>query len=210
MNQLSKAVFAAMLLASFSAIADSNYPASDFKPKVIYSDGSSTAAPSTSAAKPAEKVEADPNYPATNFQPKVLFSADDYKHSSEAPSASSRAATATSAAEAVSEETAVSSNNNLIGLLVLAAIGFVLYKAKCGPKKSATASAAASDSSVTGVERYLEKQGINKTGVAKYLEKQNANPATGVAKYVAKQVFRDKAAAAAKATGVEKYLQKNG
>jgi len=49
--------------------------------------------------------------------------------------------------------------------------------------------------------------GANKTGVAKYLEKQDSNPATGVAKYMAKQIVRDREAAAAKATGVEKYLR---
>jgi hypothetical protein len=79
--------------------------------------------------------------------------------------------------------------------------------AKAVSVESAQDYANAGDS--TGVEKYLEKQGMNKTGVAKYLDKQTANPATGVAKYMAKQIVRDREAAAAKATGVEKYLRDN-
>ena len=56
------------LLSSFSVLADSQYPASDFQPQVIYQDKSVTSAPA------AASNEQDPNYPAANFQPTVIYS----------------------------------------------------------------------------------------------------------------------------------------
>lgn len=58
-----------------SAGSDSQYPASDFQPKVVYID-KDVVTPSTKcpAQKPAEKeAEFDPKYPATNFTPKVIY-----------------------------------------------------------------------------------------------------------------------------------------
>lgn len=218
MNELTKAVSTALLLASSSVMAASDYPASDFQPKVVYSD--SNAASSSAGSKAAEPVAADSNYPAANYQPKVLFSDADYKHSASAPGSSKSSAKAAvdagreSSASAVESAQPAASNNNLIGLIALAVVGFFLYKKNSGVKSSGGESARASVSSnaggATGVEKYLEKQGINKTGVAKYLEKQGANPATGVAKYMAKQIVKDRAAAEAKTTGVEKYLRNKG
>lgn len=226
-NELTKAVLAALVLASTSVMAASDYPAADFQPKVLYNDPeykqaepaakAESAAPKV-AAQATQEVEADPAYPATNFQPKVVYSDSEYKHSSAAPSAagssskSSAAASVSSASaanEVIQSEKAGSSDFSMIGLLVLAAAGFLVYSKKSG-EKSSTASASEDYSRVgdsTGVEKYLEKIGANKTGVAKYLEKQTANPATGVAKYMAKQIVKDKEAAAARATGVEKYLR---
>lgn len=214
-NELTKAVLTALLLASSSVMAASDYPAADFQPKVIFSDsGAQPAGGSSSAGAASKSVEADSKFPAANFEPKVLYSDVDYKHTQAAPSASkssaSSTASATSDAVASSEQPA-SSNNNLIGLLALAAVGFFLYNKKATVKTAASSAAshvaANVDTGVTGVEKYLEKQGITKTGVAKYLDKQGANPATGVAKYMAKQIVKDREAAAAKATGVEKYLR---
>lgn len=217
-NELTKSVMLALLLASPLAMAE-EYPAADFQPKVLYSDTSaqsqSASAKSTPAAKVAEPVEVDPNFPAANYQPKVLFSDAEYKHSSAAPSAgssSSAAVAADSEASVAQAAEPAASNNNLIGLLVLAAVGFFLYSKKTADKTAASASAETYSNAggATGVEKYLEKQGINKTGVAKYLEKQSANPATGVAKYMAKQIVKDREVAAAKVTGVEKYLRDKG
>lgn len=223
-NELTKAVLAALVLASSSVLAESDYPAADFQPKVVYNDPeykqaepaakAATAAPKVEQA--AKEVEADPAYPATNFQPKVLYSDSEYKHSAAAPvaagsssGASAPASSASAANEVIQSEKAGSADFSMIGLLVLAAAGFLVYSKKSGGKTSATA--AGDDYSragdATGVEKYLEKIGANKTGVAKYLEKQTANPATGVAKYMAKQIVKDKEAAAARATGVEKYLR---
>ena len=58
------------MLASFNVLADSQYPASDFQPQVIYQDKSVTSAP----APAASSNEQDPNYPAANFQPTVIYS----------------------------------------------------------------------------------------------------------------------------------------
>ena len=49
------------------------------------------------------------------------------------------------------------------------------------------------DETITGVERYIEKQNSNKTGVTKYLERhQKPAQLTGVSKYIAKQIVNDK------------------
>jgi hypothetical protein len=46
---------------------------------------------------------------------------------------------------------------------------------------------------VTRVERYFQALGSEKTGVEKYLQRQSNTPAlTGVAKYIAKQVVKDR------------------
>jgi len=215
-NELTKAVLTALLLASSSVMAASDYPAADFQPKVIYSDsGAQAAGGSSSASTAAKSVAADSKFPAASFEPKVLFSDTEYKHTQAAPTASksssSAAASSTTASAAPSEtEAPAPSNNNLIGLLALAVVGYFLYNKKTTVKPAASTTshvAANVDTGVTGVEKYLEKQGITKTGVAKYLDKQGANPATGVAKYMAKQIVKDREAAAAKATGVEKYLR---
>lgn len=215
-NQLTKIAMLITLLSSPLAFAGADYPAADFQPKVLYSaDGASTAAAPAPAAKAVETTESDASYPATNFQPKVLFSDNAYVHSAAAPGVPAQAKSASSATAAASSVEVASpekegSSNNLIGLAVLAAIGFFFYSKKSGKKATASSSSSYAEGGVTGVEKYLEKQGMNKTGVDKYLEKQTSNPATGVAKYMAKQIIKDREAAAAKVTGVEKYLRDNG
>lgn len=221
-NKLTKVVMAALVFASSSVLAESDYPAADFQPKVVFSDDSAQSAP---AAKPAAKApakevaEADPNFPAANYQPKVLFNDADYKHSAAAPvapaaskSSASGSTSAAASVEVIQNEKAASSDFSLIGLVALAVIGFVLYNKKSGGRAAGVSSNVyrASTGGSTGVEKYLEKIGANKTGVAKYLEKQTENPSTGVAKYMAKQIIKDREAAAARATGVEKYLRDKG
>lgn len=217
--ELTKCVMMALLLTSSMAMAE-EYPAADYQPKVLYtnpeySSGKAAAAAAAPAPKSvAKEVEADPAYPATNFQPKVLYSDAGYSHSSVAPNAnqSSKSAGSTTSAEAavdvIQTEKAASSDFSYIGLILLAVAGFFIYNKKA-PKgaKSSSGDSYQVATGATGVEKYLEKMGVNKTGVAKYLEKQDSNPATGVAKYMAKQIVRDREAAAAKATGVEKYLR---
>lgn len=217
-NKLTKAVLAALVFASSSVLAASDYPAADFQPKVLFSDESVQSAPESKPAAAAVVEEADSNFPAANFQPKVLFKDSDYKHSAAAPSSGSSAKSSAPASAASAEldviesEKAASSDFSYIGLIALAAIGFVVYSKKSGGQ--AVRSAADEyivASGATGVEKYLDKMaGANKTGVAKYLEKQTATPSTGVAKYMAKQIVKDREAAAAKATGVEKYLRDKG
>jgi len=219
-NQLTKSLMAAFMLTSGAAMAGADYPASDYQPKVLYTNPDykeSAAAPAKSApaAKPAA-VEVDPNFPAANFQPKVVYNDAGYKHSAAAPSAaggsvssSSKESAASAAVEVIQSEKEASSDFSYIGLIALALAGFFLFN-----KKSSGSSASAGSSEdysqagdATGVEKYLEKIGANKTGVAKYLEKQGTTTTTGVARYMAKQVVKDREAAAARATGVEKYLR---
>lgn len=218
--ELTKAVLATLVFASSSVMAGSDYPAADFQPKVVFSDESASQSSAASAPAVAAEVEFDENFPAANYQPKVVYNDADYKHSAAAPGvpgASKSTAVSSSAADSaesvVSEQVQgdkASSDFTLIGLIALAAAGFfVLNKGGKGGSAAASEDYSAAGGS-TGVEKYLEKMGANKTGVAKYLEKQTANPSTGVAKYMAKQIIKDREAAAAKATGVEKYLRDNG
>jgi hypothetical protein len=226
-NKLMKSLMAALLLTSGMAMAESDYPAADYQPKVLYTNpdykesaATAPAAKSAPASKPAAvEVEADPNFPAANFQPKVLYSDSGYKHNSAAPVVAGSSSTASSASkssasaanEVIQTEKAASTDFSMIGLLVLAAAGFLVYSKKSGSKgagsSSASGSAYAESKEATGVEKYLDRAGINKTGVAKYLEKQAPSTTTGVARYMAKQIVKDREAAAAKATGVEKYLR---
>lgn len=220
-NELTKVVLAVLVFASSAVMAESDYPAADFQPKVIFSDDSAPQHASSSEAKAAPVAEVDENFPATNYQPKVLFSDAEYKHSSEAPSAKSSSASsrsASAAVEVIQSEKEASSNFSYIGLIAIAIAGFFVYSKKTGgisigegksKKKAAPSNSyvAAADGS-TGVEKYLEKVGIKKTGVAKYLDKQvETYPSTGVAKYMAKQIIKDREVAASRVTGVEKYLR---
>ncbi len=64
-NNLSRRlIVAALSVLSFSAVADTQYPAYDFKPQVVYKDIGLIA---TSGSK------SDARYPASHFEPKVLF-----------------------------------------------------------------------------------------------------------------------------------------
>ena len=221
-NQLTKGLMAAFILTSSAAMAGADYPAADFQPKVLYNNPDykeSATTPSAAKSAPAPKVaatvEVDPNFPAANFQPKVVFNDSGYKHSSAAPAApggvasSSKTTAASAALEVIQTEKEASSDFSLIGLIGLAVVGFFLFNKKSG---GSTGSSVAYDDysnngDATGVEKYLEKIGANKTGVAKYLEKQGTTSTTGVARYMAKQIVKDRESAAARATGVEKYLR---
>lgn len=219
-NIFVKTVASAILLVSGVALAGSDYPAADFQPKVVYSDDSAVQAAKSAApaSKPAEVVvENDPNFPAANFQPKVVFADANYKHDSTAPGVASPAKSAAASSVVESSEAAVvvsekvgseSSNSTFMIVMLVGAAGvFFLYNKKQAPASVGGGSSDVVASGATGVEKYLDKMGANKTGVAKYLEKQGTTTATGVARYMAKQIVRDREAAAARATGVEKYLR---
>ncbi len=53
-----------------SSAYDSNFPAAHFQPKVLYVDAS---AASSSGGATGEKSSFDPDYPAANFKPKVIY-----------------------------------------------------------------------------------------------------------------------------------------
>ncbi len=56
-------------LTSFANSDDSQYPATNFQPKVIFSDESIE----TSSNTPAQSSAFDPDYPAANFESKILY-----------------------------------------------------------------------------------------------------------------------------------------
>ena len=224
MKNLSNIVVTALLLAS-PIVGAEEYPAADFKPKVLYKDSeysSTDSKPTTSAAKSSSAAE-DAQYPATNFQPKVLYKDDSYKPSASVATTNSKRSTTTTT-ESVDESTssvaaseptkaeAGSTSVYPIVLILLGIVGFVFLK-----KKSQSESGGASKGSertyktsagLTGVAKYVNR--VSGTGVARYLDKQvKSAPVTGVAKYVAKQVITAKSSTkeTAASTGVEKYMR---
>ena len=116
--------------------ADSEYPATDFQPKVVFQDEdykhTSSTSSSSSSSEKKEKGEvssADPDYPAANFQPEVLFKDEAYKHTKGAtgsPRSNSKSTGSSdgNASEVVAED---SSMSLIIGLALLAAAGFAFY-----------------------------------------------------------------------------------
>jgi hypothetical protein len=229
-NNLTRGAFALLLLASTAAGADQQYPAADFQPEVLYQDSDYIAknSPSTSTAKaPVSTPKAtssagvsndvDSKYPAANFQPEVLYHDPNYKPTVSVKTTVSKAEVGSTSVESASAAAASkgesSMSSYLIGLIVLALVGFYFFKNRSTTsvqKKAPAAPAKASYALTTGVARYLNK--VSGTGVSRYLEKnvKSASAATGVAKYMAKQAASPKATAAKAATGVEKYMRDRG
>lgn len=209
-NLLQSAIVALLVASPFAAYADSQYPATDFEPKILYQDESVKAfKPTTSTSTAAAPVQAAPavstaddsKYPATNFEPKVVFSDENYKPSKTAPSLAptSTPEFTTSAGAVIMEQAAVAEkegDNSL--LLVLGALAVAGFAASRCPKFAGIfGSATQSDDSVyanreTGVTRYLNARVPKVSGVTKYLER--AGKPTNVARYIAKQNIAQKAA----------------
>lgn len=228
-NNLTKGLFAALLLASNVAGADQKYPAADFEPAIVFQDSdyiaknkstTESSASTKSSQDSSASNEVDSRYPAANFQPKVVYSDTNYKHSESSASSSVSSSQTSSDNEEIKTE-AVSSGkkdqgipNYLIGLVGLALAGLFLFKkqSKCGVKKTQSNAPVQgkTPSGLTGVARYLNK--TSGTGVSRYLEKQvkSAKVATGVARYMAKQVSSAKVKATEAATGVERYMRNRG
>ena len=95
--------------------------------------------------------------------------------------------------------------------IVLGLVGFVFFRKRTAPAPAGRQAPvySADTSGLTGVDKYLQrKEGPVATGVARYLEKQVATvkekaTATGVAKYLEKKVIESE-------TGVAKYLRNKG
>jgi hypothetical protein len=219
-NNLTNGLIAALLLASPMAGAESQFPASDFKPKVIFQDTDQIAqhGKSAPAAQVGDTTKPDAKYPAAAFQPTVVYKDENYKpsrSSSAAPIERDTSASVGTASEPATDgQTAKSGqSNNWIFLVALAVAGFVFFKRQ-GKSQAAEAriyypAYSSEPGGLTGVARYLNK--AEGTGVSRYLEKQSKSEkaATGVAKYMAKQVVAPKVKPAA-VTGVEKYMSKRG
>ena len=222
-NIIKKGVFTALLLASPFVAAGTQYPASDFQPKVVYQDKDikQEASSSSSSASVGEKAKADTNYPAATFQPKVVYQDKEYKHTKGAETSKSiplamweeKVEQVAEEAAAAAESAEESSLNPLFAIVVLGIAAF-LYKKSTGtakPKKTAVSSIGVrSADGLSGVAKYLEKKSPKLSGVAKYLEANQPAPKSGVAKYVARKVVAAKQAASEKVTGVEKYMRNKG
>jgi hypothetical protein len=226
---ITNGAFTALLLASSVAGADSQYPASDFQPKVVYQDPEYK---HQASSAPAASKAADSQYPASDFQPKVVYSDPNYKPaaSDAAPAGrpknvaveeSAPAAAASRPAVAAEEEAkpaaeAKKEESNfiyLIGLAVLAFVGVIFFKKQAQPEGHApNGSARPAAGGATGVAKYLNRKAG--TGVSRYLEKQVKSaaasaPLTGVAKYMANQKPSE-SAPSKPASRVEKYLRDRG
>jgi hypothetical protein len=165
---LTKGVFAVLLLASTAAVAETEYPATDFKPAILFQD--------LEANEAAKK-----NKPSVAAKPSVQSEAKSSVQSKEESPVSA------AAEPSVSSTTESSNLNALIGLAVFAAAGFFFFTRQ---SKKCSKSERTSFGGLTGVARYLKN--LDKTagtGVSRYLEKQVAatkgkTGATGVEKYL--------------------------
>ncbi len=202
-NLLQGAIVALLVASPFAAYADSQYPATDFEPKVLYQDESiKSSEPAVKAAPASAPVAAasadDSQYPATNFQPKVLFQDENYKPSKSAPSIAPTSAPefTTSAGavimEASKKEDGIDPNLFILAGLAAAAFGVSRCPKFAGVFGKNTASNAPSAAAETGVTRYLNARIPKVSGVTKYLDR--AGKPTNVARYIAKQNIAQKAA----------------
>jgi len=223
-KKIYKGILAALILVSPLVNAKTDYPAANFQPKVLYSDSGYKHSGSTSSSTNgnSKKTKFDANYPAAAFEPKVVFKDTNYKHKKNIGATTRSNSNSTVAS--VEEESADSGQGNsdqiiLVGLIVLAGLGFYFFRKKSPsvPRKRRTASRRPGTSykssekgGVTGVAKYLEGKESKVTGVAKYLAGKQQTVATGVAKYMAKQVVAARKVAAENITGVEKYLRDKG
>lgn len=231
-NNLTKSLFATLLLVSGVVSADEQYPAADFQPSVVYQDSSyvkngSSSQTATKQATPTASAEADAQYPAANFQPTVVYSDTNYQHNKSVPAKSTKNNAVSASVEDSKADVATvaeadkkkedSTATYLLGLIGLAAAGFFLFRNQT--EQSPASSTARKSSTVaptkvaanTGVAKYINK--VSGTGVSRYLEKQvkTAKSATGVARYVAQQTLSNKEKAAdKKTTGVERYMRDRG
>ncbi|MGZ5050650.1 MAG: hypothetical protein ACXWF8_11245 [Methylobacter sp.] len=229
-DNLTNGLMIALLLASPIAGAETEYPASDFKPKVVYQDAGASSqtksAPTAESSKQEKSFEVDSKYPAADFQPKVLYKDANYKSSKlpEVPASTAASSTksVTSDVAGVDEKTAVkaedqSSTSYLLGLVVIAVFGYLFFgKREQSTKSTEPPVYTRHVSGLSGVARYIRKHNMAaETGVARYLEKhgeseQKLAKRSGVEKYLEKQEKSAQEKAAQAVTGVEKYMRNRG
>lgn len=216
-NNLTNGLVVALLLASPVVGADTQYPAADFEPKVIYQDidSSQSKSVSTKSAKSAKSADVDSQYPAADFEPKVLYKDADYKKSTATGSSSvSEGVAAVSEKRTIIENSSTSESvktddvavsgvekvedesmlSYLLGLAVFAVAGYAFLR-KREPKVKASSSTPVYSGHMSGL-----------SGVARYIRKHNLSAVTGVARYLESQVVSAKDAVVS--SGVEKYLEK--
>jgi hypothetical protein len=217
-NNLTNGLVATLLLVSPIVGAETEYPASDFKPKVIYQDidsSQSNSSTATSSTKQAKSADADLKYPAADFEPKVLYSDVDYKPSKSSETSVAAQRSTTSAAEVKVEDESMMSY--LLGLVAFAVAGYLFFtKRESKAKASGSRVNSGQVGRLSGVARYLRKHNMGAvTGVAKYLESQvesikGSATSSSVEKYLEKQAKSANEKSAQARTGVEKYMRDRG
>lgn len=164
---LTKGVFAVLLLVSTMAVAETEYPAADFKPAILFQD--------LDANKAAKQ-----NKPSTAATSSTQSRQDDSVSAVVEPSVSST----------TSSTTESSNSNALIGLAVFAAAGFFFFTRQPKSQDTKSQGRRSDYAGLTGVARYLKDTGKSAgTGVSRYLDKQvvttkGKTGSTGVAKYL--------------------------
>ncbi|MDO9169432.1 MAG: hypothetical protein Q7U18_10175 [Methylobacter sp.] len=234
-NNLTNGLVVALLLASPVVGADTQYPAADFEPKVIYQDaeyiGQNKPASAEVSTKQAKPADVDSQYPAADFEPKVLYKDADYKRSTATGSSSVSegvAAVSSSTSESVATDEVAASGvekvedesmlSYLLGLGVFAVAGYAFLRKREPKVKTSSSTPVYSGhmSGLSGVARYIRKHNLSAvTGVARYLESQivsakDAAVSSGVEKYLEKQAKSAQEKAAQAGTGVEKYMRDRG
>lgn len=214
-NTLTKSVLAMLLLSSSLAIAETEYPATNFEPTVLFHDEDANS--KAKANKPNTASASQEASSTSQEAAKPASSAATTSVAKEESKSASSAATATSTSSAPASSSASSStaegDSNLVsiflGLIAAGAVGFFLKnQARVSNRDSGSASN----------ESGFKPDSSGLSGVARYLKNIEAAKGTGVARYIDKQKAIDeaKAAAAAEAakiaaesTGVAKYIKQN-
>jgi len=203
-NNLTRGAFVALLLSSTIAIAESDYPATDFKPVIVFQDQDAN-----SNSKKNETVAAKQSVQSSKSERSSVGVSNDEDQVS-----------SVSAKSAAKDEK--SNSNILIGLGVIAAAGVFFFTRK--KSSVSTGSRGAVEGGLTGVERYLQNRNVVAgTGVARYLDKKTAQlkekaESTGVSRYLRENAKAQRVAASTTsprgtvggATGVAKYLRDKG
>jgi len=211
-NILTRGAFVALLLTNTMAMAESDYPATNFKPVIVFQDQDAN-----ESSKKNESAAPTKNKNVSSVEATKSGSSSKVKASEEASdSVAAKPATVTKDEK--------SNTNVLIGLGVVVAAGvfFFTRKKTGGSAKGATNTRA---NGLTGVERYLQNRSVTAgTGVARYLDKKASAlkekaESTGVSKYLKEKSQSQRVAASSEvsprgtvggATGVAKYLRDKG
>lgn len=211
-NILTRGAFVALLLTNTMAMAESDYPATNFKPVIVFQDQDAN-----ESSKKNESASPTKNKNVSSVEATKSGSFSKVKASEEASdSVAAKPATVTKDEK--------SNTNVLIGLGVVVAAGvFFFTRKKTGGSAKGAANTRANG--LTGVERYLQNRSVTAgTGVARYLDKKASAlkekaESTGVSKYLKEKSQSQRVAASSEvsprgtvggATGVAKYLRDKG
>lgn len=180
-NKLILGVSAALLLSSTLVMAEEEFPAADFQPKVLFADenANNKAVKNQPVAKAASTTITASTKQQASATPENIDSDDE------------------------GDDT---DSTMLYGLLALAAAGgFLLFKKHVASLPCPNSQA--SESHTKTVDQIFSKDTSGLSGVARYLKNKELLSASGVERYLAKQ---EAAKMSSPVTGVAKYLKNKG